>query len=277
MSDIYLFIEEAEPVEIIEVAEQGPEGRPNSLTIGNVQGGATAAATITGSAPSQVLNLTLPQGAQGIQGIQGPVGPVGATGPQGPVGAIGAQGPKGDTGATGPVGPIGATGAQGLKGDTGNVGATGPTGATGPVGPKGDPGDVGPQGPIGPVGPVGSVGNTGATGPQGETGTVGPIGPSIESFIITETTTARTLALSDTNQYIRCTNVGQTFVTVPPESSVAWTAGAVVYFRRATTAGAINLTAGAGVTINNVSIAPTIIADQNFAIKKVGTNIWDLI
>jgi hypothetical protein len=304
MSDIYLVIEEADPVEIIEIAEQGPEGRPNSLTIGNVQGGATAAATITGSAPSQVLNLTLPQGAQGIQGIQGPVGPVGSTGPQGPVGATGAQGPKGDTGsvgpmgpigpvgpvgpqgiqglkgdtgATGPVGPVGATGAQGLKGDTGNVGATGPTGATGPQGPKGDTGDTGPVGPIGPVGPTGPVGPQGLKGDTGDTGAVGPIGPSIESLIINEATTARTLSLTDTNQYIRCTNVSQTFVTVPPESAVAWTAGAVVYFRRASTAGAISLTAGSGVTINNGSIAPTILADQNFALKKIGTNTWDLI
>jgi hypothetical protein len=113
--------------------------------------------------------------------------------------------------------------------------------------------------------------------PRGDTGATGPIGPSIESLIITESTTARTLALTDTNQYIRCTNVSQTFITVPPESAVTWTAGAVVYFRRATTAGAINLTAGAGVTINNGSIAPTIPVDQNFALKKVGTNIWDLI
>jgi hypothetical protein len=96
-------------------------------------------------------------------------------------------------------------------------------------------------------------------------------------LIITESTTARTLALSDTNQYIICSNVSQTFVTVPPESAVPWTAGAVVYFRRAATAGAINLAAGAGVTINNGSLAPTILINQNFAIKKVGTNIWDLI
>ena len=38
-------------------------GPANSLAIGTVDGGDTAAATITGTAPSQTLNLTLPKGA----------------------------------------------------------------------------------------------------------------------------------------------------------------------------------------------------------------------
>lgn len=46
------------------------------LTIGSVSQG-VAAASITGTFPSQVLNLTLPQGA---------TGPAGPTGPQGPGG-----------------------------------------------------------------------------------------------------------------------------------------------------------------------------------------------
>lgn len=161
-----------------------------------------------------------------------------------------------------------------------------PTGATGATGATGTAATIA----VGTVttGEASSsvtINNSGTSGaavfdfsiPKGDTGLTGPIGPSIESLIITESTTARTLALSDTNQYIRCTNVSQTSITVPPESAVTWTAGAVVYFRRATTAGAINLTAGAGVTINNGTLAPTILVDQNFAIKKVGTNIWDLI
>jgi len=49
---------------------QGNTGPANTLTIGTVTTG-TAAATITGTAPSQTLNLTIPQGPQGIQGIQG--------------------------------------------------------------------------------------------------------------------------------------------------------------------------------------------------------------
>lgn len=42
----------------------GPTGPSNSLTVGTVSQGA-AAATITGTAPNQVLNLTLPQGDPG--------------------------------------------------------------------------------------------------------------------------------------------------------------------------------------------------------------------
>lgn len=52
----------------------GPTGPANTLTIGTVTEGGVAAATITGAAPNQVLNLVLPEGPQGIQGIQGPPG-----------------------------------------------------------------------------------------------------------------------------------------------------------------------------------------------------------
>lgn len=46
----------------------GPVGPANKLTIGTVVNGAQAAATITGTAPNQALNLTLPQGPVGPQG-----------------------------------------------------------------------------------------------------------------------------------------------------------------------------------------------------------------
>ena len=55
---------------------QGAQGNPgpaNTLTIGTVTAG-PAGATITGTAPNQILNLVLQTGAQGIQGIQGDVG-----------------------------------------------------------------------------------------------------------------------------------------------------------------------------------------------------------
>ncbi len=49
----------------------GTTGAANSLTIGTVQTGSSAVATITGVAPRQVLNLTIPQGVQGPQGPTG--------------------------------------------------------------------------------------------------------------------------------------------------------------------------------------------------------------
>lgn len=45
--------------------DQGEPGAPNALSIGTVTDGANAAATITGDAPKQTLNLTLPRGETG--------------------------------------------------------------------------------------------------------------------------------------------------------------------------------------------------------------------
>lgn len=54
---------------------RGSTGPTNSITIGTVTTGA-AAATLTGTAPAQVLNLTIPQGIQGIQGNTGASGTI---------------------------------------------------------------------------------------------------------------------------------------------------------------------------------------------------------
>ena len=57
--------------------QDGQDGRPgvpgpaNTLTIGTVTDGETAAAEITGASPNQTLNLTLPRGQQGIPGQDG--------------------------------------------------------------------------------------------------------------------------------------------------------------------------------------------------------------
>jgi hypothetical protein len=61
------------------VGPQGPSGATgpaNKLTIGTVANGGSAVATITGAAPTQVLNLTLPQGPKGETGSQGPSGTI---------------------------------------------------------------------------------------------------------------------------------------------------------------------------------------------------------
>ncbi len=67
---------------------QGPVGLSNTLSIGSVTSGTNAGATLTGTAPAQVLNLVLPRGDQGIQGIQGIQGLVGLTGPAGPANSL---------------------------------------------------------------------------------------------------------------------------------------------------------------------------------------------
>lgn len=66
----------------------GPAGQAANLQMGTVATGAAgtnAGATITGTAPNQVLNLTLPRGTTGATGPAGPAGPAGGTGPRGSV------------------------------------------------------------------------------------------------------------------------------------------------------------------------------------------------
>lgn len=84
--------------------DTGSTGPANTLAIGTVTGGTAAAATITGTAPNQTLNLTLPKGDKGD------------TGATGATGQTGAKGDKGDTGASGVVSvtsPITNTGTSG--------------------------------------------------------------------------------------------------------------------------------------------------------------------
>lgn len=72
----------------------GPTGPANTLTVGTVTTGAAgseADVEITGTAPSQTINFTIPQGIQGIQGEQGVQGIQGETGPIGPTGATGIE------------------------------------------------------------------------------------------------------------------------------------------------------------------------------------------
>jgi hypothetical protein len=83
--------------------EIGPAGPAADLDIGTVSTGATASAYITGTAPSQVLNLVLPQGPTGPTGAAGATGPTGPAGPPGPVGDTGETGATGATGAQGPI------------------------------------------------------------------------------------------------------------------------------------------------------------------------------
>lgn len=56
---------------------QGPQGEvgpANTLSIGTVEKGADAEATITGTAPNQTLNLVLPKGDKGDKGDNGQAG-----------------------------------------------------------------------------------------------------------------------------------------------------------------------------------------------------------
>lgn len=202
MSDVIVDVVDGEAVDVLvgaaadsveiavgaEVGDRGPKGDTgpaNTLTIGTVTGGTTAAATITGTAPNQTLNLTLPKGDPGddasdielqastthlqwryvggtswtnlvalsvITGPQGATGAAGATGAPGPQGATGATGANGAPGATGPAGP-----ANTLSVGTVTGGATASATITGTA-PNQTLNLVLPQGPTGPQGPPGAAG-----------------------------------------------------------------------------------------------------------------------
>ena len=86
----------------------GPTGAAPLLTIGAVttgDPGTEAAASITGTSPNFILNLTIPQGPTGATGATGDIGLTGATGDVGPTGPTGPTGATGDIGPTGPTGP----------------------------------------------------------------------------------------------------------------------------------------------------------------------------
>ena len=68
--------------------DTGDAGPPNSLQIGTVVSGGTASATITGTSPSQVLNLVLPKGEKGDKGDAGTNGVDGTNGTDGAAATI---------------------------------------------------------------------------------------------------------------------------------------------------------------------------------------------
>lgn len=74
---------------IAQKGDTGATGASPTISIGTVSTGAAgsnASATITGTSPNLVLNLTIPRGNTGAQGPQGATGATGPQGPQGPSG-----------------------------------------------------------------------------------------------------------------------------------------------------------------------------------------------
>lgn len=97
------------------------------------------------------------------------------------------------------------------------------------------------------------------------------------SAVITESTTARTLALTDNGAYIRFTNASASTVTIPPQSSVAWGATAEIHIRRAAAAN-LTLTPGSGVTLNAPSGGSLVMTNaMSVTLKRVAADVWDVI
>lgn len=182
---------------------QGPEGRTgdkgdtgatgpaNTLTIGVVLSGAAAAATITGTAPNQTLNLALPKGDKGDTGGQG------------------IQGLKGDTGATGPANTL-AVGSV----TTGAVGANASATITGTA----------PNQTLNLTLPRGATGNTGQTGPA-NTLTVGVVNTGANaSATITGNAPNQTLDLTLPYGPANTLTIGTVNSDVTPAATITGTA-----------------------------------------------------
>jgi hypothetical protein len=86
---------------------------------------------------------------------------------------------------------------------------------------------------------------------------------------------AVTLALTDHAVPIRMTSGSAVEITIPNDATVAFPDGFIVYFRRHG-AGALSLTLGVGVTVNN-SVISSIAVGGSFALMWVASNTWDFI
>jgi hypothetical protein len=194
----------------------GATGPANTIIIGTVTSGASASASITGTAPSQTLNLVLPTGPQGAQG------PSGAQGIAGPTGATGATGPQGATGSTGAMGPQGAPGpanalsigtvTNGLNASA-TITGTAPSQILNLVLPQGT---TGPQGPMGPQGPAGSSSYSAGTGISITGSTINNTGD------LSTTNELQTISLSGST--LTLSNGGGS-VTLPSSGGGSYTAG----------------------------------------------------
>ena len=82
-----------------------------------------------------------------------------------------------------------------------------------------------------------------------------------------------TLALTDRDQVVYMTNSAAVTVTVPPESTVAFPIGSIVYLYRAG-AGTVTLAQGAGVTLSKTG---TLAANEEIILRKRASNNWKVI
>lgn len=94
--------------------------------------------------------------------------------------------------------------------------------------------------------------------------------------ITTDATGARTLALTDSGEYIRLTHAAANALTIPTNAAVAFPVGTEIYIRRGTSAGAVTLS-NAGVTVNGGANVSSVGQSGNFALKKIATDEWDFI
>lgn len=92
--------------------------------------------------------------------------------------------------------------------------------------------------------------------------------------IVNETTTTRELILTDAGAYIRCNNVSDITITVPPNAGVALPLDTVITFRQLGI-GVITIVNGTGVTLLGDKKSSG--QDKSLQIVQVSANVWDVI
>ena len=96
--------------------------------------------------------------------------------------------------------------------------------------------------------------------------------------VVTDATTARTLALGDYNAWIRFTSASAVTLTIPLNATVAWGINRAVEGVQAA-AGQVTFTAAGGVTLNVPTgyNAKTRAQGSSWGLIKVATDAWDLV
>jgi hypothetical protein len=91
--------------------------------------------------------------------------------------------------------------------------------------------------------------------------------------VITDATTARTLALADAGSWIEFSNAGAVTVTIPTNASVAFVIGTTILLTQAA-AGKVTAVGAGGVTVKTSTTAATSAQEATIAVTKIATDTW---
>lgn len=100
-------------------------------------------------------------------------------------------------------------------------------------------------------------------------------GSGVSLPVVQALSSTRNLVLADINTFNVNSTTNNYTVTIPPQSSVAWTADAEIHFLPSNT-GDITITGGTGVSVNGVVAGSVTLSTQNGAasIKRIASDSW---
>lgn len=234
----------------------GATGPANSLSVGTVttgSAGSSASVGITGTAPTQVVNFTIPRGNTGLTGDTGATGPTGATGAAGASYAATSTtslaigtGSKVFTTQAGLAYVPGASRARasdaaGTNYVEGLVTAYSGTTLTIASDNTGGSGTITAWN-ISLAGDKGATGATGSTGATGATGSAGPTYNSTSSTSLVVSTGSKAFTVASDLPYVE----GQRLRAASDADTSVWMSGLVVSYSSTTLTLNVDLTGAAG-------------------------------